>query len=87
MTGRLNSPVKRDTYAEVLNAHYEVMKRGEFPGTGHLQKRQSARGFLHSSSPTISPAIALDEDGHDVSKYLFFDDVDPSLLRSHRTWK
>jgi hypothetical protein len=65
---RLNSPLQRDAYAEVLNAHYEVLKRGEYPGTGHLQKRQNPSGILASTPPEVVPAVVLDEDGQDVSK-------------------
>ena len=36
---RLNAPVKRDAYSAVLDAHNEVLKRGEYPGEGHLVRR------------------------------------------------
>jgi len=73
----------------VLNAHNEVIERGEEPGSAHLIRRQesdsestdfetdsgtqsdavtTADGFLQGKQPSISPAVALDEDGQDVSK-------------------
>lgn len=53
------------------------MKRGELPGSGHFLKRrdfmsgsdtsEDFSSFLAGNTPTISPAIALDEDGQDIS--------------------
>lgn len=72
LIARLESPIKRDAYAEVFNKHNEIIKRGENPGAGHLQKRQnSAKPSIDTANPpTISPAVALDEDGQDISTYL-----------------
>jgi len=71
------SPVKRDAYAEVLSKHYEIVKRGEFPGSGHFIERRApdpsansqpqTEGTLFGKTPTVSPAVALDEDGQDIS--------------------
>jgi hypothetical protein len=71
------SPVKRDAYAEVLSKHYEIVKRGEIPGSGHFIERRATDSSSDSSSgnedilfgetPTVSPAVALDEDGKDIS--------------------
>jgi len=69
--------VKRDAHAEVLAKHNEIVKRGEIPGSGHLlDRRQVSSGSesegegepsaIFSTTPTLSPAIALDEDGHDI---------------------
>jgi hypothetical protein len=70
--------VKRDAYAEVLAKHNEIVKRGEIPGSGHLlDRRQVSSGSesegeggsdspIFSVTPTISPAVALDEDGQDI---------------------
>jgi hypothetical protein len=84
----LESPVKRDAYAEIVAKHNDLIKRGEFPGSGHvLERRQNdiATTFLNSLSsadgddsndilfgntPTISPAVALDEDGQDISMFI-----------------
>ena len=74
---RLVSPVKRDAYAEILAKHNEIVKRGEHPGSGHLLGRRDAAsgselnvatpGILLGNTPTITPAVALDEDGQDIS--------------------
>ena len=66
LISRLSSPVKRDAYAEILAKHNEIVKRGELPGSGHLLDRR-AKGFLPGDTPKISPAVALDEDGQDIS--------------------
>jgi Eukaryotic aspartyl protease len=70
--------VKRDAHAEVLAKHNEIIKRGEIPGSGHLlDRRQVSSGSesegegesdspIFSETPTISPAVALDEDGKDI---------------------
>ena len=77
--GRLDSPVKRDAYAEIAAKHADIVKRGEFPGYSHiLFKRDTlepalasavnvASGILVGDKPQISPAAALDQDGHDIS--------------------
>jgi hypothetical protein len=62
---RLEPPVKRDAYAEVIAKHEELIKRGEDPGSAHLRKRQS--GDVQGNAPTITPAVAVDEDGQDIS--------------------
>jgi hypothetical protein len=62
---RLESPVKRDAYAEVVAKHEELVKRGEDPGSAHLRKRQN--GDVPGNTPTIQPAVAVDEDGQDIS--------------------
>lgn len=62
---RLESPVKRDAYAEVMAKHEELVKRGEDPGSAHLLKRQS--GEVQGNPPTIQPAVGVDEDGQDIS--------------------
>ena len=77
LTIRLLSPVKRDAYAEVLSKHYELVKRGEIPGSGHFIERRAAdsssnsapdsKGILFGDTPTVSPAVAVDEDGKDIS--------------------
>lgn len=71
------STVKRDAYAEVLSKHFEIIKRGEIPGSGHLIERRAAHpssgsgskdeNILFGDTPTVSPALALDEDGKDIS--------------------
>lgn len=71
------STVKRDAYAEVLSKHLEIIKRGEIPGSGHIIERRGARpssgsgsgsgNILFGETPTVSPALALDEDGKDIS--------------------
>jgi hypothetical protein len=112
LTFRLDAPVKRDAYAEIVAKHNEIVKRGESPGPGDLEKRrhhhhhhrpppppyydsesysenesgdesengndpniqnptnsgnQDPTGILFGNTPIISPAVALDEDGQDVS--------------------
>lgn len=62
---RLEPPVKRDAYAEVIAKHEELIKRGEDPGSAHLRKRQN--GDVKGNAPTITPAVAVDEDGQDIS--------------------
>ena len=61
------SPVKRDAYAEIVAKHEELVKRGENPGSGHLGKRQN--GEVQGNPPTIHPAVAVDEDGQDISMF------------------
>jgi hypothetical protein len=71
------STVKRDAYAEVLSKHFEIIKRGEIPGSGHFIERRGAHpssgsgseseNILFGETPTVSPALALDEDGKDIS--------------------
>lgn len=71
------SPVKRDAYAEILSKHNEIVKRGDIPGSGHFIERRAADsssdsqpeigGTLFGKTPTVSPAVALDEDGRDIS--------------------
>lgn len=85
---RLSSPVKRDPYSEVLEKHNDLVKRGENPGDGHLIERKfGANGLpkpLLGNPPTVSPAVALDEDGDDISKSFDITCTDSSLLRSDR---
>jgi hypothetical protein len=108
---RLESPVERDGYAELLAKHNEIVKRGDIPDSVPLIRRSGsesdsvddgsdssdsdesgadtdtgaefaeegvssssasglndATGILFGSPPTVSPAVALDEDGQDISK-------------------
>jgi hypothetical protein len=67
LTSRLEPPTKRDAYAEVLAKHNEIIKRGENPGSGHLRKRQNNKPVDNANAPTITPAVAVDEDGQDIS--------------------
>ena len=64
---RLESSIKRDAYVEIVAKHAELVKRGEDPGSAHLRKRQS--GDVPGNTPTIEPAVALDEDGQDISMF------------------
>lgn len=63
--------MKRDAYTEVLSKHYEIVKRGEVPGSGHFIERRDpssgSKDILFGETPTVSPALALDEDGKDIS--------------------
>ena len=81
---RLDSPVKRDAYAEVLAKHNELVKRGEAPGSAHLLWKRRHGGSSSSGSdsedgesaptsilvadtPSVTPAVGLDQDGQDIS--------------------
>ena len=80
---RLVSPVKRDAKAEILAKHYEIIKRGELPGFGHFLERRDVdhlsdaaseilpSGPIFAKEPEIQPALALDEDGNDISIFFF----------------
>ena len=63
-------------HGELMKKHNELVSRGDIPGSDHLIKRGSSSssldsGILYSNTPTISPAVALDEDGDDISTLPF----------------
>ena len=70
---RLGSHVKRDAQAEIQSKHNDLIKRGLLPGKGHLLDRRqfvdkaNGTGIVEGDAPTVSPAVVLDEDGHDIS--------------------
>ena len=55
---RLDSPVKRDAYAEVLAKHNELVKRGETPGSAHLLSKRRNGDFSSSGSDSEPEAGA-----------------------------
>ena len=67
LTRRLNSPVERDTYAEILRKHNDLIKRGEYPGSGHILGRRQSD--IAITSPT---SLSLAE-GENTNGILFGD--------------
>jgi hypothetical protein len=101
---RLDSPVKRDAYGEVLAKHNELVKRGETPGSGHLLSKRhkidsSSSGsdsedgastptsILFGDTPTVTPAVAVDQDGQDISCHTLGLDLICSILFGDPTRK
>ena len=60
---RLDSPVKRDAYGEVLAKHNELVKRGETPGSAHLlakrHKGGSSKSVSDSQTEVTTPTSIL----------------------------
>ena len=64
--GRLGRTVKRDAQAEIQSKHFDLIRRGELPGEAHILERRQ-NGVVPGDTPSISPAVVLDEDGQDIS--------------------
>ena len=105
---RLDSPVKRDAYGEVLAKHNELVKRGETPGSAHLLSKRhkidssnsgsdsgsdsedgvsTPTSILFGDTPTVTPAVALDQDGQDISYHTLRFNLIRSLLFGDPTRK